>query len=109
MSPARQLLDRVREDRRVRRDFERLILDSGLEGLDREPQPRPQRARAKRPRTPTWRVSRAALAILGVLVLVSSVVVMQPFPYDLPAPYQTAFVYARDGRPVATLRPPEDR
>ena len=34
---------------------------------------------------------------------------MQPFPSALPTPYQTAFVYARDGRPIAEMRPPESR
>ena len=50
-----------------------------------------------------------ALALLAALVLAASAVVMQPFPYDLPTPFQTAFVYAKDGRPIATIRPRENR
>ena len=108
MARARQLLDRVRDDRRVRRDFERLIHESGLEGLGRDLREGPRRRR-RAPQTGRWWLSRASLLLSAALVILASMVLMQPFPYDLPEPYQTAFVYARDGRPIAKIRPAEDR
>ena len=107
MSSARTMLDRVREERRVRRDFDRLLLDNGLEGLDREPQARPGRPRG-RPRRLRW-AARTTIAIFAALVLVVSIAVLQPFGHEFTDPFQTAFVYAQDGTPIATIRPPEDR
>ncbi|MGH2724734.1 MAG: transglycosylase domain-containing protein [Actinomycetota bacterium] len=112
MSRARELIDRYREERRVRRDFDRLMEANGLR-LDgpmldgrppTTPKPQPVRRRGWR-----WWTSRFVVLVLAMLVIASALVLTAPFPYEAPVPPQTAFFYDRDGRLIAQVRPGEDR
>jgi penicillin-binding protein 1A len=103
------LLGRVREERRVRRDFEQLLAGSGLAVPDTA-----LRGRAE-PKPPLWRrgwkwwLSRGTIALITPLVLLAAVAFLAPLPYDPPAPLQTAFVFDSEGRLIARVTAEERR
>jgi penicillin-binding protein 1A len=106
----RQMVDRLREERRVRRDFERLInSDEDFRHLDND------WIGDRTPKPPVWKrgwrywVSRVALATLILLIVSAVTFLYAPLPFDPPAPLQTAFVYDRNGDILARIRPDEDR
>jgi penicillin-binding protein 1A len=103
------LLGRVREERRVRRDFEHLLAGNGLAVPDTA-----LRGSAE-PKPPLWRrgwkwwLSRVGLALLASLVLLVAVAFLAPLPYDPPAPLQTAFFFDREDRLIARVTAEERR
>ena len=107
----RQMVDRLREERRVRRDFERLVRNEEFRPLDWAGEPRDERP----PKPPIWRrgwkwwVPRVALGTVILLVVSAVTFLYAPLPFDPPAPLQTAFVYDRNGELIARVRPDEDR
>ncbi|MGH2712277.1 MAG: transglycosylase domain-containing protein, partial [Actinomycetota bacterium] len=103
------LIDRVREERRVRRDFDQLMEREGFKV------PRSALKREKRERVPLrglglgWWLNRFVVLILALAVLTTGVVILAPLPYDPPAPLQSAFFYADDGRMFARVNAEERR
>jgi penicillin-binding protein 1A len=103
------MLDRLREERRVRRDFEKLIQSEGFRQInsswvgDREQRPSIWSHGRK------WWIKRVALVTVLVLITSAMAFLYAPLPFDPPAPLQTVFVYDRDGNLIARIRPDEDR
>jgi penicillin-binding protein 1A len=102
------LLGRVREERRVRRDFQQLLAGSGLDVPDTALRGTPEKPPLWR-RGWRWWLTRTALAIILCVVLVASVAFLAPLPYDPPAPLQSAFVFDREGRLIARVNAEERR
>ena len=112
MLRARELIDRYREDRRVRRDFDRLMEANGFRRTDpglAEPVPDGRTPQPVRTRGWRWWASRFVVLLLAMMVIASALVLTAPFPYEVPIPPQTAFFYDRDGKLIAQVRPGEDR
>ncbi|MGH2711679.1 MAG: transglycosylase domain-containing protein [Actinomycetota bacterium] len=103
------MIDRVREERRVRRDFDHLMEREGFKV------PRSALRRERRERVPLrglglgWWLNRFVVLILALAVLTTGVVILAPLPYDPPAPLQSAFLYAKDGRMFARVNAEERR
>ena len=103
------LIDRVREERRVRRDFEQLMESNGF-GV-----PRGAFRREKRPRGtlrglgPGWWLSRLVILVVALMVLVTGIVILAPLPYDPPAPLQTSYMYDAEDRLFASINAEERR
>ena len=103
------MMDRIREERRVRRDFERLISSEDFRHIDNDwVGDRPPRTSIWR-RGKWWWIRRVALAMVLFLIVSTLVFLYAPLPFDPPVPLQTAFVYDRDGQLIARIRPDEDR
>ena len=104
------MLDRLREERRVRRDFERLIQSEDFRHINNTGWAIASQRPSIWSHGRKWWIQRVALAT--VLVLITSrplAFLYAPLPFDPPAPLQTAFVYDRDGNLIARIRPDEDR
>ncbi|HEV3474693.1 MAG TPA: transglycosylase domain-containing protein, partial [Actinomycetota bacterium] len=103
------MLGRVREERRVRRDFNELMAGSGLAvpdiALRGTDQPKPPLWR----RGWKWWLSRSTIAVAAMVALLLAVGFLAPLPYDPPAPLQTAFVFDREGRLIAKVTAEERR
>lgn len=103
------LIDRVREERRVRRDFEQLMESNGFDvprgALRKE---RPQRAQL-RGLGPAWWLSRLVVLTASFAVLAAGIVILAPLPYDPPAPLQNAYMIDKDGRFIAKISAEEER
>ncbi len=109
MNGPRKALDRIREERRVRRDFEKLIETGEFREIttswvgDRERRP------SIWSRGKGWWIKRIALVTVLALIVSTLVFLYAPLPFDPPAPLQTVFVYDRDHNVIARIRPDEDR
>jgi penicillin-binding protein 1A len=103
------LIERVREERRVRRDFDSLMESNGF-GV-----PRGSLRKERRERQPlrglgfVWWLNRFVVLVLALAVLVSGVVVLAPLPYDPPSPLQTALFLDQDERFIASVNAEERR
>ena len=103
------LMDRVREERRVRRDFENLMEREGFKV------PRSALKGERRERVPfrglgvAWWLNRFAVLVVAMAVLITGVVILAPLPYDPQAPLQSAFLYSDDGTMFARVNAEERR
>ncbi|MCA1726587.1 MAG: transglycosylase domain-containing protein, partial [Actinobacteria bacterium] len=103
------MIERVLEERRVRRDFDELMTSNGL-GV-----PRGALRKERRERVPlrglgfAWWMNRFVVLACSLAVLVSGVVVLAPLPYDPPSPLQSAFLFDQEGRLIARVNPEERR
>lgn len=110
MTRVRTLRNRIREERRVRRDFDRLMQEEGFGPFDnslRGERP-PKREKKKRPRWQRWFL-RGGTAFVALFSLLLGAILFAPLPETPPALYQTAFVYDRAGRLIGEIRPQENR
>jgi penicillin-binding protein 1A len=104
-----RLIERVREERRVRRDFNSLMETNGF-GV-----PRGAMRKERRERQPlrglgvVWWLNRLVAMTLSLAVLVSGIAVLAPLPYDPPSPLQSAFFVDQEGRPIARVNAEERR
>jgi penicillin-binding protein 1A len=103
------LIDRVREERRVRRDFDQLMESNGFAV------PRGALRKERRERRPlrglgvAWWLNRLVVLVVALAVLAAGIVLLLPLPYDPPAPFQSAFLLAKDGRFIARVNAEERR
>ncbi|MGH2740825.1 MAG: transglycosylase domain-containing protein [Actinomycetota bacterium] len=114
MSGVRGFIDRVRDERRVRRDVERFddekrtrLRDTFLRG-ERDRRRRGAPKPSLKERGWKWWSPRVAISLVSILVLFAVYVLYGPLPSEVPS-LQTAFVYDRNGRLIAELRPEENR
>jgi penicillin-binding protein 1A len=103
------LIDRVREERRVRRDFEQLMESNGFA------LPRGDLRKERRERQSihglgaAWWLNRLVVLVVALAVLAAGIVLLLPLPYDPPAPLQSAFLFAKDGQLIARVNAEERR
>jgi penicillin-binding protein 1A len=103
------LIDRVREERRVRRDFEQLMESNGF-AVPREALRKERRERAPlRGLGPVWWLNRIVVLVVALAVLAAGIVLLAPLPYDPPAPLQSVFFFDDAGRFIARLNAEERR
>ena len=102
------LLDRVREEHRVRRDFDQLMEANGFALPELELQ-QERRRQSLRGRSAGWWFSRMVVLVLAMAVISASAVVLAPLPYDPPSPLQTSFVFDANDRLVARVNADERR
>src|SRR5688572_23274359 len=90
-------MDRVREERRVRRDFEQLMEREGF-GFSRSGLRKPRRDMVPlRGLGVGWWLNRIVVLTVALAVLAAGIVILAPLPYDPPAPLQSALIYDNDG------------
>ncbi|MGH2691960.1 MAG: transglycosylase domain-containing protein [Actinomycetota bacterium] len=103
------LIDRVREERRVRRDFEQLMEANGF-GLPRGALRKEKRERASlRGLGFAWWLSRVVVLVVALAVLSTGILILAPLPYDPPAPLQTSTMYDVEGNLFASINAEERR
>src|SRR5687768_1337704 len=103
------LVERVREERRVRRDFDALMASNGLE-VPRGSLRKERRERVRlRDVGLVWWLNRLVVLMLALAVLFAGVVILAPLPYDPPSPLQSAFFVDQAGRPIARVNAEERR
>jgi penicillin-binding protein 1A len=103
------MIDRVREERRVRRDFDQLMEREGF-GVSRSGLPKPKREAAPlRGLGVVWWLNRLVVLTVALAVLSAGIVILAPLPYDPPAPLQSSFMYDNAGRYFARINAEERR
>ena len=103
------LIERVREERRVRRDFGRLMEAGGFGAPRGAPRRERRERRTLRGLGFAWWFSRVVALVVALAVLTVGVVILIPLPYDPPAPLQSAFLFDKTGRPIARINAEERR
>ncbi len=103
------LINRVREERRVRRDFDGLMASNGL-GM-----PRGAMRKERIERLPlrglgfAWWLNRFVVLTVALAVLVAGIAILAPLPYDPQSPLQSAFFVDQAGRQIARVNAEERR
>src|SRR5687768_9893776 len=102
------MIDRVREERRVRRDFDELMQANGF-GIPRGSLRKEKRQRTHRGVGAGWWLSRLVLLFVSLAVLSTGILILAPLPYDPPAPLQTSYMYDAQDRLFASINAEERR
>ena len=103
------LINRVREERRVRRDFDHLMASNGL-GMPRGDMRKERRERQRlRGLGFAWWLNRVVVLTFSMAVLAAGIAILAPLPYDPPSPLQSVHFLAQDGREIARLNAEERR